>query len=71
MKNKCFIYQNRHDNWSTPKNIFNKYKDLGFKDFNPLEINYKNSLLLPFDNYFCNPPFSNVEPFVDYMIKCS
>lgn len=67
--NKCFYFANRSDNWSTPNNIFNYYKDLGFKDFNPLADFYKNSLLKDFDKYFCNPPFSNIEPFVDYMIS--
>ena len=44
---------------------------MGYKDFNPLKNDFFNSLLLPYDNYFCNPPFSNIEPFVDYMIKCN
>ena len=65
------LYANRSDNWSTPLHIYNYFIDKGYIDFNPLEENYKNSLALPFNNYFCNPPFSNIEPFVDYMISCS
>ena len=63
-------YKNKSDQWSTPKHIFEYFNSLGFIDFNPLCVYYKNSFLQPFKNYYCNPPFSNIEPFVDYMIKC-
>lgn len=39
-------------------------------DFNPLAINYEDSLSKEFNcDLFCNPPYSNIEPFVDYMIQ--
>ena len=44
--------------------------NLGYIDFNPLNENYENSLEKDFEgNLYCNPPYSNIEPFVDYMIK--
>lgn len=69
--NKCFTYVDRSDNWETPRDILNYFFNNGYIDFNPLSVNYSNSLLKPYNKYFCNPPFSNIEPFIDYMIKCS
>ena len=67
--NKCFITKN-NDQWSTPKNIYDFFISSGFVDFNPLSLNYEDSLRKQFScNLFCNPPYSNIEPFVDYMIE--
>ena len=63
------LYKNKTDQWATPRTIYQHYIDLGYTDFNPLKENYKNSLLLPHKNYYCNPPYSNIEPFIDYMIE--
>ena len=70
--NKCFKWK-LNDQYATPKNIYNYIVNVkGFTDFNPLCENYDDSLLKIFNcNLFCNPPYSNIEPFVDYMIKHS
>lgn len=67
---KCFTTRN-NDQWATPSNIYNKIiNEMGYTDFNPLCINYENSLNKIFKcDLFCNPPFSNIEPFVDYMLE--
>ena len=63
MSNDFFKYSNRHDNWETPKDILYYFRDNGYMDFNPLSVNYSNSLLKDYNKYFCNPPFSNLEHF--------
>lgn len=67
---KCFLTRN-NDQWASPNNIYNYYiHELGYYDFNPLSIKYEDSLKKEFNcNLFCNPPYSNIEPFVDYMIE--
>lgn len=67
---KCFLTRN-NDQWATPTNIYNFFiNHCGLTDFNPLVENYDNSLIKEFNcDLFCNPPFSNIEPFVDYMIN--
>ena len=68
--NKAFLTRN-NDQWETPKNIYEYFiNKCGMIDFNPLCENYENSLIKNFEcDLFCNPPFSNIEPFVDYMIS--
>lgn len=68
--NKCFKTRN-NDQWATPTNIYNLIvHEYGYVDFNPLCENYDDSLKKEFDcDLYCNPPFSNIEPFVDYMIE--
>ena len=68
--NKCFITRG-NDQWATPSNIYNLFVRSGmFEDFNPLCEDYDDSLKKVFNcNLFCNPPFSNIEPFVDYMLN--
>lgn len=68
--NKCFKWKT-NDQYATPDNIYNVFiNQMGFNDFNPLCEKYDDSLLKTFDcNLYCNPPYSNIEPFVDYMIK--
>ena len=67
---KCFLTRN-NDQWATPSNIYNKIiNEMGYTDFNPLCIEYEDSLTKDFKcDLYCNPPFSNIEPFVDYMLK--
>ena len=66
-----FTYSIRNQNLKTPSNLYNYFiNELGLLDFNPYNPNYeKNSLLLDYNNYYCNPPFNNIEPFVDYHIN--
>lgn len=59
-----------HDNWATPKNLYEKLIKQGFRypcelnaDYNGLEINYFN------EKIFINPPFSKMTNWVDYAIK--
>lgn len=67
--NKCFKWS-LNDQWQTPSNIYNYFINNGFIDFNPLCIDYDNSLNKIFTcDLYCNPPYSNIEPFVDYMIN--
>lgn len=67
--NKCFLWST-NDQYATPKNIYDQIINYGYVDFNPLCENYDDSLLKEFNcNLFCNPPYSNIEPFVDYMIN--
>ena len=66
--NKCFKWS-LNDQWQTPSNIYNYFMNIGYIDFNPLCVNYENSLDKEFNcDLYCNPPYSNIEPFVDYMI---
>lgn len=70
--NKCFISRN-NDQWATPSNIYDFFiNHCGMTDFNPLCEDFEDSLSKIFDtDLFCNPPYSNIEPFVDYMINHS
>lgn len=67
--NNCFKWKT-NDQYATPDNIYNTFISMGYTDFNPLYENYDNSLIKEFNcNLYCNPPYSNIEPFVDYMIN--
>lgn len=67
---KCFKW-NKNDQYATPTNIYDFYiNKMGYTDFNPLKVDYVDSLKLEFNcDLYCNPPYSNIEPFVDYMIN--
>ena len=67
--NKCFVWKT-NDQYSTPSFIYNYFINyLHYVDFNPLCVDYEDSLKKEFNcDLFCNPPYSNIEPFVDYML---
>lgn len=65
------------DNWSTPKEIYSKYVDeLGYYDPCPLygdDTNLKDCLFGEQTNVnknmFVNPPYSNIEDWIDWVIE--
>ena len=64
------------DNWSTPKEIYDKYKKLGYHDPCPL---YANDTVLKTNIFnkkteidkpmFINPPYSDISSWVDWAIE--
>ena len=68
--NKPYLTRN-NDQYATPSNIYNYFINVcKMQDFNPLKEDYEDSLIKEFNSdLYCNPPYSNIEPFVDYMIK--
>lgn len=64
------------DNWSTPKEIYNLYvNELGYHD--PCELYSKSTVLkktifedktLIDDNMFINPPYSDIDSWVDWAL---
>ncbi len=64
------IYSKGNDDWTTPKDIFERFMSEGYIDlfpykaeFNQYEIDYYNKKL------FCNPPYSQMNYVADYIIR--
>lgn len=57
------------DNWTTPEFLYEQMeKEFGKFDFDPCPLNSIDNALLEKDwngNVFCNPPYSNVEQFLN------
>lgn len=68
--NKILLSRNS-DNWETPKALYNLYNDLGFLD--PCPLNSKEDNLKSRDffgkNLFINPPYSQIDKWVDFAIN--
>lgn len=69
MKDLKACFSHKSDNWRTPSNIYNFLKSVGYIDlfpycceYNQFDILYKHKLL------FCNPPFSQLNKVIDYLI---
>lgn len=68
------IYKNKTDSWSTPNAIYSFFMEESFFDPCPLD---DNGCLGLFANWFdkkkifVNPPYSNIDPFIDMSINAS
>lgn len=73
MANLKGVFLHKSDDWSTPKFIYDKFViDCGYYD--PCPLNRERDCLLSDDwheikNIFINPPYSNIEAFVDKAIR--
>ena len=58
------------DNWSTPKEIYDYFiNQLGFFDPCPLYSDYDNLNQLYDNDLFINPPYSDINSWIDFAIK--
>lgn len=69
---KSYIQKNNKlkysDNWSTPNEIYNYYKSLGYYDPCPLYANDFDFKIID-KNIFLNPPYSEISKWIDWIIE--
>lgn len=58
------LFSSKSDDWSTPKEIYDFFKGLGFFDPCPLKSEIDGLSIFWGDRNFVNPPYSNIDGFV-------
>ena len=69
-KNIKACLSHNHDNWATPKKLYDLILKIGYIDTFPLNSNY-NELENTYKNQklFINPPFSKLKDVTEWLIK--
>ena len=71
MANLKGCFSRKTDDWQTPKWLYNRYMIAGYMDPCPFQADFDGLELKPqFQKIFCNPPYSQISKWVDWLLEC-
>ena len=64
------MFSHKSDHWATPKDIYDKFMQLGYYDPCPLNSETNNlNTLYEHDKMYINPPYSDIDSWIDFGLK--
>ena len=64
------MFSHKSDHWATPKDIYDKFMQLGYYDPCPLNSATNNlNTLYEHDKIYINPPYSDIDSWIDFGLK--